>query len=71
MEYLIWGGAIISMIGIVMLAYCIRAAFKARRDISDDDQLKAEVQRLAAINMGALAISTIGLMAVILGIFLS
>ena len=43
---------------------------RARR-IKDDTALKARLSQLVAINYGALAVATLGLMCVILGLFLS
>ncbi len=71
MEYLIWMGALVSLIGVGILIYCIAATLKARRYTTDEADLKASLQRLAAINMGALAVSAVGLMMVILGIVLA
>ena len=70
MDVLIWAGAVVSLGGVVLLVYCILAAVRARRDAENDAALKARLQRLAAVNMGALAISAVGLMMVVLGIVL-
>ncbi len=70
MDVLIWSGAVVSLGGVVLLVYCILAAVRARRDAENDAALKARLQRLAAVNMGALAISAVGLMMVVLGIVL-
>lgn len=70
MDWLIWPGAVVAVIGVFGLAYCIRAAFKARSESLDDDQMKARLQSLVAMNMGALAISSIGLMMVVIGVLL-
>ncbi len=70
MDWLIWPGAIVSVIGLFGLTYCIRAAFKIRAEKLDETQSKARLQSLVALNMGALAISTIGLMMVVVGILL-
>lgn len=68
MDILIWAGALVSLAGVGLLVYCILATLRARKDAADETALKAELQRLAAINMGALAISAIGLMMVVMGI---
>ena len=70
MDVLIWSGAVVSLGGVVLLVYCILAAVRARRDTENDAALKARLQRLAAVNMGALAVSSVGLMMVVLGIVL-
>jgi hypothetical protein len=71
MEYLIWGGAALSMLGVIGLIWCILLALQAKRSGLPDDQMKARLQKVVALNLGALAISAIGLMAVVIGIILS
>ena len=70
MDVLIWSGAVVALGGVALLVYCILAAVRARRGAEDDAAMKARLQRLAAVNMGALAVSAIGLMMVVLGIVL-
>jgi len=71
MEYLIWGGAALSMLGVIGLIWCILLAMQAKRSGLPDDQMKLRLQKVVALNLGALAISAIGLMAVVTGIILS
>lgn len=70
MDWLILVGAIISLIGVAGLIYCIVAAARARRNEPDPQAMKTRLQGLVAMNMAALAISTIGLMMVVIGILL-
>jgi hypothetical protein len=70
MNWLIWPGAVISLIGVVWLIYCIRAAARARNEGLDEKSMEARLQSLVAMNMAALAVSSIGLMAVVVGILL-
>jgi len=69
MDILIWIGAGISVLGLLGLAYCIMRVLKAKRAGYDDEQLRAEVAKVVPLNLGALFLSVIGLMIVILGIF--
>ncbi|WP_300444801.1 hypothetical protein [uncultured Mameliella sp.] len=70
MAALIWGGAALSVAGLVGLVWCIVRVWKARRaDLSDED-LRTVVRKVVPLNMGALFLSVIGLMMVILGIFM-
>jgi hypothetical protein len=71
MDYVIWGGAALSMIGILGLVWCIVLALRAKRSGLPDDQIKARLQQVVALNLGALAISALGLMMVIAGIILA
>lgn len=70
MDGLIWGGAAISVIGLAGLLWCIFKVAAAKRAGLTDDDLRDAVKRVVPINMGALFLSVIGLMMVILGIFL-
>jgi hypothetical protein len=71
MRALIWIGAALTLVGVAALVCCILLAVKARRAASDDADLRARLQRVVALNMGALGISGLGLMCVVTGIFLS
>lgn len=71
MEALLWIGTLCTCLGLVGLGLCIREATRAKREEAGDDALKARLQKVVAWNLGALAISAIGLMMVILGVILS
>ncbi len=71
MNYVIWGGAALSLIGLVGIIYSIWAVSKAKRAGLDDEQLRQRITRILPINLGALLVSVIGLMAVIIGVILS
>ena len=70
MDWLIWIGAAISLIGLVGLILSIIRVNNARRAKLPDDEMRAAVQKALPLNLGSLFLSVIGLMAVILGIFL-
>ncbi len=70
MDMLIWGGAGLTMIGVLTLVWCIVLAMRARKSGLSEDQIKAQLQRVVALNLGALAISGLGLMAVVVGVIL-
>jgi hypothetical protein len=70
MDILIWIGAAISLAGILGLAWCILYVLKLRRQNLDDVDMRTRMQRAVLINFAALAVSTVGLMLVIIGIFL-
>ncbi len=71
MEWMIWTGAAVSLLGVLGLIWCIVAAARARRARLDKQAMAARLQRLVAMNMGALALSGIGLGMVVVGILLS
>ncbi|MEQ6247713.1 hypothetical protein ABMC89_02360 [Sulfitobacter sp. HNIBRBA3233] len=69
-ETLIWVGTGISLLGLVGLVYCILRVSRAKRASLPDEEMRAELRRVVPINLGALFLSVIGLMIVIVGIFL-
>jgi hypothetical protein len=71
MEWLVWIGTGLTLIGLGFLAYCIFAAMAAKRAGLPEAELRAELQRIVVINMGALLLSALGLMSVVVGIFLA
>ena len=70
MGNLIWIGALVSLAGIAGLIWCVMIALRARREELDDAAMKERLQKVVAINMGALFLSAIGLMMVVIGILL-
>lgn len=70
-EIMIWVGAVISMIGLAGLIWCIIRVARARKAGLSDSELKAAVQAVLPLNLGALFLSVIGLMFVVIGVFLS
>lgn len=70
-ELLIWGGALLSLLGVAGLVWCIVLAVKARKSGLPDDQIRLRLQKVVAINLAALAVSFFGLMLVMVGVILS
>jgi hypothetical protein len=70
MEILVWIGAGLTLLGLAGLIWCILLAARARRAGLSDNALRARLQKVVALNLGSLALSALGLMAVIVGIFL-
>ncbi|KCV81708.1 hypothetical protein ATO10_10195 [Actibacterium atlanticum] len=71
MEVLIWGGAAVSVIGLIGLMRCIWLAYAAKKAGLPDDEMKAKLQKVVVLNMGALFVSAIGLMMVVAGVMLA
>lgn len=67
-DVIVWGGAALSLAGLLGLVWCILRVMKARRSGLSDDELRASVQAVLPWNLGSLFLSVIGLMLVILGI---
>lgn len=70
-ELIIWAGAALSLLGLVGLVWCIVRVARAKRANLDDEAMRAVVKSAIPLNLGSLFLSTIGLMMVILGIFLT
>lgn len=70
MDVLIWLGAAVSLVGLAGLVWCIVRVWKARKAGLSDDELRAELQKVVPLNTGALLLSVMGLMLVVLGIAL-
>ncbi|MBM1813604.1 hypothetical protein [Pseudosulfitobacter pseudonitzschiae] len=69
-DLLIWAGAAISLIGLAGLVWCIIRVARAKRAQLDDEAMRAVLQSVVPLNLGALFVSAFGLMLVVLGIFL-
>jgi hypothetical protein len=52
------------------LVWCIVLALRARRAGLPEAELKARLQRVVTLNLAALAVSALGLMAVVTGVIL-
>ncbi|WP_133489636.1 hypothetical protein [Aliiroseovarius marinus] len=70
MDWLIIVGAIMSVIGLAGLVASALKVMKAKREGLEDAELRARIQKAMALNMGALGLSVLGLMCVILGVSL-
>ncbi|GAA4218445.1 hypothetical protein J4E08_22365 [Sagittula sp. NFXS13] len=70
MEWIVWIGAALSLIGLIGLLMSIVKVWRARSGQLSDDEIRETVRRAMPLNLGSLFLSTIGLMMVIVGIFL-
>ena len=70
-DILIWGGALVSLAGLMGLLWCIVFVAGAKRAQLEDDALKDKLRKALPINLASLFLSVIGLMLVMVGIFLS
>ena len=67
MEFLIYIGAGMTLLGIIGFVVIIRKAAGLRRNTEADQK---QIQSLIALNMGVLALSAFGLMLVVVGMLL-
>lgn len=70
MEIIVWIGAALSAIGICGIVYSIVAVARAKRAKLSDEELRARISKILPINLIALFVSMIGLMAVVIGVLL-
>lgn len=70
MEWLVWIGVALTLAGVAGLARCVQLAYRVRKGGLAPDQARAALQRIVALNMGALGLSALGLAAVVAGILL-
>jgi hypothetical protein len=70
MGILIWGGVVVSLLGVAGLGWCVVKALRLRKSGLPDAQMRAGLQKIVAYNMGALGLSALGLMMVVMGIIL-
>ncbi|WP_135501972.1 hypothetical protein [Roseovarius aestuariivivens] len=71
MENLVWIGAAVTVAGLALLIWCILRVARARKSGLDEEAMRAELRRVVPMNTGALFLSVIGLMLVVLGITLA
>lgn len=70
-DIIIWTGAALSMLGLVGLIWCILTVSRAKRKNLSDEDMRNVLQKALPLNLGALFLSVIGLMMVIVGIFMA
>ena len=71
MEWLVWVGAAVSVAGLAGLVGCIIIVARAKKQNLPDEAMRARLQKVVPLNMGALLLSAFGLMMVVTGIMLS
>ncbi|MDF1727180.1 MAG: hypothetical protein P1U53_05445 [Sulfitobacter sp.] len=71
MEILIWAGAALSLLGRVGLGWCIVRVMRAKSAKVSDEEMRAVLQKALPLNLGAVFLSVLGLMLVIVGVFLA
>ena len=68
MAVMIWSGAALTLVGVAGLVLCVLLALRAKKAGLEDAAMRAALQRVVALNLGALAISGLGLMLVVVGV---
>ncbi len=68
---LIWGGAALTILGMIGIIVSIIMVTRAKKAQLEDAEMRARIGKILPLNMGALFVSMIGLMMVIIGIVLA
>ncbi len=71
MEALVWIGTALTLAGIAGLIVCIVLAVRARRAGLEEAALRDRLRRIVVYNLGAVAVSALGLAAVLVGVILA
>ncbi len=71
MQYMIYAGVVMAVLGLAGLGFCIRIAGGVKRDAEAGKDTKDRMQMLIALNTAALGTSFIGLALVTVGVLLS
>lgn len=70
MDWLIWTGAGVSVVGLIGLMWCILKVSRAKRANLEESAMREILKGIVPLNLAALFLSVIGLMMVIIGISL-
>ncbi len=70
MEILVLAGMVLTLAGLGGLVWCILAGVNIRRAAPPPEEMHARLQKLLAINLGSVAVSALGLAAVVAGLLL-
>ena len=70
MEWMVWLGAAITLAGVAGLILSILRVRAARAGAADDAALRDSLRRVIPLNLGALLLSVLGLMMVVVGLLL-
>lgn len=71
MVWLVWGGAALTILGLVGVLLSVYFVVSARRAGLSDEALREKLSRILPLNIGALFLAVLGLMTVIVGVFLA
>ncbi|MEO0485654.1 MAG: hypothetical protein AAF092_07060 [Pseudomonadota bacterium] len=64
-------GVAMTCLGLAGLVYCIWTAAKTRGQSLPEEELKRQLQRLVAVNLGFVGVAGLGLAVVIMGLVLT
>ncbi len=71
MLILIWGGALLSVFGLVGLLFSMYKVAKAKKNNTSDQELRDSIKAAMPLNLASLFVSVLGLMSVIIGVLMT
>ncbi|MFZ3583054.1 hypothetical protein ACOI1H_12885 [Loktanella sp. DJP18] len=71
MTYVIWGGALLSVVGLCGVLYAVVAVLRAKARGSDDAALRVRVAQMMPVNLASFLLAVLGLMMVVVGVLLA
>ena len=70
MVILIWGGAAVSIVGLIGLLFSMYKVAFAKRNITSDEELRVSIRAAVPLNLASLFLSVLGLMSVTIGVLI-
>tara|TARA_Y100000766_G_scaffold281890_1_gene294183 strand:+ start:1009 stop:1227 length:219 start_codon:yes stop_codon:yes gene_type:complete len=70
MVILIWGGAAVSIVGLIGLLFSMYKVAFAKRNITSDEELRVSIRAAIPLNLASLFLSVLGLMSVTIGVLI-
>ena len=71
MVILIWGGAVVSIVGLIGLLFSMFKVASAKKNTTSDEDLRISIQAAMPFNLASLFLSVLGLMSVTIGVLIS
>tara|TARA_B100000886_G_scaffold327458_1_gene274928 strand:+ start:1051 stop:1269 length:219 start_codon:yes stop_codon:yes gene_type:complete len=71
MVILIWGGAVVSIVGLIGLLFSMFKVASAKKNSTSDEDLRVSIQAAMPLNLASLFLSVLGLISVTIGVFIT
>tara|TARA_B100001989_G_scaffold193994_1_gene142786 strand:- start:189 stop:407 length:219 start_codon:yes stop_codon:yes gene_type:complete len=71
MVILIWGGAALSILGLIGLFFSMYKVASAKKNTSSDEDLRVLIQAALPLNLASLFLSVLGLISVTIGVLIT
>ena len=71
MVILIWGGAAVSIVGLIGLMFSMYKVASAKKNTTSDEDLRVSIKAAMPLNLASLFLSVLGLMSVTIGVLIT